>query len=263
MRKLLSIVFVCLLTIIFVGLYFYNRWKPLWSLENPKPFYFVSQHHDDTLRIVMIGDSWVENRPSNLNTIFQKKMSDISGRPVLFKLKGKGGEKSRGIYQLMFEDGVYGTKSLLSSGADYCVVFAGINDAAANLGKKQYVHNMQLILDFLLANRICPVLIEIPDVDIWNVYGDKPVKDLMVDYIRSLFTRCDMYNYLEYRDAFESMLNDRNLYDYVIFVSMRGWNGVGNDVNKELFLNDKMHLNIQGYAKLDSCIMDAIQKNLH
>lgn len=262
MKKLLGIVLVCMLTFFFVCLYYYYRWKPLWLQEEPRNNYPIIHYQDDTLRILMIGDSWGGMRTDSINKIFQTRLSEIIDRPIILKTKGSGGEKSRGIYRLMFEDDGNGTKQLLSSGVDYCIVFAGINDAAANLGKKQYLYYMKLISDFLLANNIRPVLIEIPDVNIWNVYGEKPIKDLLIDYIKSWMTQCGMYSYSEYREALQSLLKDSNLKDSVIYVKMSGWNGDGPAINRCLFLDDQIHLNQQGYLKLDSCIIDAIQKDL-
>ncbi len=262
MKKFLGVFFICLLALVSVSLYYFNRWKPLWALDVPIEIYSVAHHQDDTLRIVMIGDSWVGMRTDSLSCVFQKRLSSITDRPVLLKTKGKGGEKSRGIYQLMFEEDRFGSKPLLLSGADYCIVFAGINDAAANLGQKQYVHYMNQIIDFLLANHIRPVLIEIPDVNIWNVYGKKPIKDLTVDYIRSLMTGCGMYHFSEYRDALKTMLKDSALNDSVLYVPMRGWNGDGEEFNRLLCLDDQIHLNPQGYIKMDSCIIESIRKDL-
>lgn len=262
MKKIFGIVSICLLALLFVYLHFYYRWKPLWSLAPPKKAYHIAHHQDDTLRIVIIGDSWVGMRTDTINSIFKSRLSESVGRPVIIKSKGKGGEKSRGIYQLMFEDEGMGTKSLFSSGSDYCVVIAGINDAAANLGKNQFTHHIKLIIDFLLENGVRPILIEIPNVDIWNVYGGKPVKDLVVDYARSLMTGCGMYHYSEYRDALQLMLEDSKLMDSVIIVSMNSWNEESPDINKHFFLNDKIHLNHQGYCILDSCIIDAINQDL-
>lgn len=261
-RSLLVILIVSLLAMIFVSLYYYFHWKPLWAFEEPRKFYPIIHHQDDTLRIVMIGDSWAGMRTDSINMLFKTRLSEIIDMPVILNLKGRGGEKSHGIYRLMFEDDGYGTKQLLSSGVDYCIVFAGINDAAANLGKNQYLYHMKLILDFLLANNIRPVLIEIPDVNIWNVYVGKPIKDLLSDYIKSWMTQCGMYSYSEYREALQSLLKDSNLKDSVIYVKMSGWNGGGPAINKCLFLDDQIHLNQQGYLKLDSCIIDAIQKDL-
>lgn len=253
---------VSLLAMIFVSLYYYFRWKPLWSYEKPRTIYPIIHHQDDTLRIVMIGDSWVGMRTETSNNLFQKRLSTISGRPVILKSKGKGGEKSRGIYQLMFEEDGMGTKSLFSSGVDYCVVIAGINDAAANLGKKQFSYHMKLIIEFLLKNGIRPVLIEIPNVNLWNEYERKPIKDMVVDFIRSLMTRCGMYHFPEYREALRLMLEESKFSSPVIYVPMNGWNGKNYDLNKQLFIDDQKHLNQQGYLKLDSCIMNAIIRDL-
>ena len=262
MRKLFVIVFVVLLAMVLFVLYCYNRWESLWSLEKPKSIYSVTYHQDDTIRIIMIGDSWAVMRTDLLNIMFQERLSRIIERPVSLKTKGKGGEKSRGIYQLMFENGGFGTKQLLSGGADYCVIFAGINDAAANMGKKQYVYHMKLIINFMQLNNIRPVLIEIPNVNYWAVYGDKPLQDLIGDYMKSIMAGCGMYHYAEYREALWSMLNDSDLIDSVIYVSMKGWNGDSLEINKKLFFDDQKHLNYQGYVKLDSCIIDAICQDL-
>lgn len=260
MKKPLIIILVCLLAFLYVGLYYYNHWKPLWSLEKPRTIYSVEHLQDDTVRILMIGDSWVGLRTDSLNHLLHVRLSAKTGRPVIVRTKGKGGEKSRGIYQLLFESNGYGTKSLLLSGADYCIVIAGINDAAANLGKKQYIHHIKLIIDFLLANNIRPVLIEIPDVNIWKIYGEKPIKDMMVDFIKSKMTRCGMYQYSEYRQALQLLSKEYN--DSVLYVSMKGWNGDGPGLNECLFLDDQIHLNQRGYIELDSCIVDIISQDL-
>lgn len=262
MRKFVCIVFICLLALICIALCYFYRWKSQWALEEPKTLYHITHHQDDTLRIVMIGDSWVGMRTDSIDDQFQNRLSTFIGRPVKNKTKGKGGEKSRGIYHLMFENDGFGTKPLLSDGANYCVVIAGINDAAANLGKKQYVHYMKYILELLLANDIRPVLIEIPDVNIWNVYGEKPIKDLTVDFIRSLMTGCEMYNYHEYREALFSMLTNEHLLNQIVYVPMICWNGEDVLINLSLFMMDKIHLNRYGYERLDNCIAAAIAKDL-
>lgn len=262
MKRLLSFFAFIVLSIIIVNISYYYRWKTMWSLEEPKEVYHITHRQDDTLRIAMIGDSWVGMRTDAQNDTFRVRLSEKINSPVIVKTKGKGGEKSRGIYQLMFLEDGFGTRPLLSEGVDYCVVIAGINDAASNLGKKQYVHHMRLMLDFLLANDIRPILIEVPNVNIWNVYGGKPYKDLIVDYIRSFMTGSGMYHYSEYREALLSMLVDKKILESVLYIPMKEWNGYGEDINKHLFLNDQIHLNQQGYIKVDSCIIEAISQDL-
>lgn len=262
MKKRIIIVVLSLVATFASGYwYLYNRWKYLWALENPKLVYPVLHHQDDTLRVIMIGDSWVGMRTDYQNNLFKSRMSEQIDKPVILNAKGKGGEKSRGIYQLMFEKDGYGVQSLLIDGADYCAVFAGINDAASNKGVDQYLYHYKLILDFLLKNKIRPIVIEIPDVNIWTIYGTKPIKDLFGDYLRSTMTGCDMYNYREYRKALIDMLLKDNLMKDVLLVSMKDWNGESETIKKELFLDDQIHLNQRGYEMLDSCIVVSIAED--
>ena len=162
----------------------------------------------------------------------------------------------------MFEDEGYGTKELLSSGADYCIVFAGINDAAANLGTKQFLHHYRLILDFLVAEGIKPIVVEIPDVNIWNVYKDKPIKDFVVDFVKSRKTNCNMYEVKEYRKQLRSDLAKNDWLGKVLYIQVQSWNTSGLSVNEQLFMPDQVHLNSLGYKRLDSCIAAAIYSDL-
>ena len=75
-------------------------------------------------------------------------------------------------------------------------------------------------------------------------------------------TGCGMYHYSEYRKALRSMSEERKYQGYIIYVPMKEWNGHGMDLNKNLFLNDQVHLNQKGYIKVDSCIIDAISRDL-
>lgn len=245
--------FFILLVVIYGTLYY--RWRHLWALEEIHQPYQVQSHHDDTLRVVMIGDSWAGmHNEAGLDSFLQDQLNVLTACPVMIKSCGRGGEKSRGIYNLMFEYGKYGTRSILSEGPDYCIVMAGINDAAANWGVDQYLYHYRLILDFLLSHNIRPVIVEIPDVDIWTLYSQKPKNDLLGDYLKSMMTGCDMYNYHRYRDALLSMLQEEDLMKEIVLVPMKEWNGNRESINKFLFLEDQIHLNRRGYELLDSCI---------
>lgn len=264
MRKVILVCFVCVLLFFSFFKYCQYRWKHLWVFESEKKPYPVMCHEDDTIRVAMIGDSWAEMHSfNNMDSILQLRISNQTGLPVKMTSKGKGGEKSRGIYQLLFDDkDNNGTKTTIASGIDYCIVSAGINDASANLGPRMYCYHMQLIIRFLLYNNIRPVVIEIPDVNIWHVYGKKPLKDFVSDYIRSLISHCKMYQIKEYRDSLRSMLINENLMDSVIYIRMIDWNGSDIGINQQLFLNDQIHLNKNGYELIDSCIANAISADI-
>lgn len=255
------ILFVSLIAGFYV--YYYSRWKHLWAMDASIPSYEVKSRIDDTLKVVMIGDSWAGlHHEDGMDAYLLSKLQEKVKRPLSVISKGKGGEKSRGIYQLMFSTDCYGTKTLFASKPDYCIISAGINDAAANLGARQYCHYYRQILDFLLTCHIRPVVLEIPNVNIWHLYGGKPIKDLVIDFVRSKMTGCKMYHVQEYREALNKMLIDEHLMEKVVYVPMEDWNDGGPDINKDLFMADQIHLNRHGYEKLDSCIALAISKDL-
>lgn len=259
----LAVVVSCIMILLLVSLYYYHRWKVLWELEEPRPIYSVSHNDTDTLRVVMIGDSWAEiHSELQMDSILQQYLFQLTFRPVEVISKGKGGMTSRGIYDLMFKTDGYGTKPLIDLGVDYCIISAGINDASANLGTHQYCYYMKLIIQLLLANGIRPVIIEAPDVNIWKLFGKRPYKSILVDYARCIMTGSRMYHYAEYRDALKKMLISNQLMGSVVYVSMNGWNGEGTDLNLDLFLDDQLHLNRKGYELLDSCVASAIALDL-
>lgn len=264
MRRVIIICLACVVILFSFYEYYQYRWQNLWVFENERTPYPVICHEDDTIRVAMIGDSWAEMHASNkMDSILQLKISSQTGQPVIMTSKGKGGEKSRGIYQLLFDDNdKYGTKEIIASGLDYCVISAGINDASANLGPRLYCYFMRHIIKFLLSNKIRPVLIEIPDVNLWKVHGRKPLKDLASDYLRSIMTHCKMYQMGEYRDSLRAMLINENLMDSVIYIHAYEWNGNDTAINQQLFLNDQIHLNKKGYELLDSCIAKKITSNI-
>ena len=260
------IIFFLLLVLIFFGIvygYYYFQWRSFWSIAQPLPSYTTSKKSDDTLRVVMIGDSWAAlhsdlGMDDYLHTLLEH---DILG-PIAIISRGKGGEKSRGIYELMFETGGHGTKPLFQKGMDYCIISAGINDAAANIGTKQFCAHYRMILDFLLDHNIRPIIIEVPDVDLWHLYARKSKKDIIADYLRSTMSCCGMYNYSEYREALNKMLKNENLMEFVIYIPMREWNGKGTKLNDKLFMPDRIHLNKEGYKRLDASIANAIVRDL-
>lgn len=252
--------FFVLLVSIFI--YKYHKWNYLWALDDPIEAYPVKHVVDDTIRVLMIGDSWVGMRTDSLNNSFQSRLSKIVERPVVLKSNGKGGEKTKGIYQSLFETGKYGSLPFVVDGVDYCVIFAGINDATANIGTLQYCHYYSQIIKFLLNCNICPIVIEIPNVDIWHVYESKPIKDYVSDYAKSMMTGCKMYNYHEYRESLLNMLNEQRLIDRVLLVKMDTWNRYSPPIDSTIFLDDKIHLNRLGYKKIDESIAMIIAEDL-
>lgn len=263
LRKILFLLIAVLLSFGVLYGYYFSRWRHFWSIAQPLKSYEITEKSDDTLRVIMIGDSWAGiHQESQMDTFLCSELKKRVSQPVKVLSKGKGGAKSKGIYQLMFESDGDGTKTLFQKAPDYCIISAGINDAAANLGTKQFCAHYLMILSFLLEHKIIPIIIEIPDVDLWHLYGGKPKKDLLVDFFKSTMSRCRVYNYSEYREALKKMLKDENIIASVIYVPMKEWNGKETALNDELFVSDRIHLNKKGYERLDVCIANAIVKNL-
>ena len=260
-KKLLILMCVIVLLSVFIYSVEYNRWKHLWELVAPIESYTIAHQKDDTIKVVMIGDSWAGMHDGTIgDSVLEKELERSINCPVRFRSSGKGGATSREIYELIFDNGKNGNRQFFQNGVDYCIIFAGINDAAANLGTSQFCHNYRHIIEFLLENRIRPVVVEIPDVRIRSLYIGKPLKDLAVDYLRSIMTRCSIYNYSEYREALNDMLSGSGLIDSVLYVKMTEWNKVCPNISEGLFVEDGIHLNNYGYQQLDSCIVSALTK---
>ena len=253
------IIIGCLLLFCLAYGFYYIRWRDLWSICQQEPIYKTKKCNDDTLRVVMIGDSWASlHSELHMDSYLCSELGKGISCPIMVASKGKGGEKSRGIYRYMFQNTGCGTKTLFIVEPDYCIVLAGINDAAANWGTKQFCAHYKMILNFLLSKHIRPVIIEIPDVDIWHIYGDKSWKDLMADFVKSTMTGCRMYHFHEYREALKVMLFEEHLMEQVVYIPMECWNEERERINQNLLMADRIHLNRRGYEKLDACIAKAI-----
>lgn len=247
------------------------RWEDILSPARAVGGYEVARHDDDTLRVVMIGDSWAGMHSETLcDTLLQGWLARLTGASVRVESNGRGGAKSKEVYGLMFratapaEEQRLGrcTQQQLQRGADYCIVMAGINDAAACLGTRYYCENYRLIIDFLLAAGIRPVVVEMPRVDIAGLYGGKPLKDRAVDWLRSAMTDCRMYDVAPYGQRLLAMLDEQGLADSVVLVRKEQWNADGVADQRGLYLPDGIHLNARGYGVLDSCLATAIADDL-
>lgn len=132
MKKFFIIGFPCFAVLLLAYAYYYNMWKVLWELEYPSPIDTVFLHHDDTLCVIMIGDSWIEMySKQKLDLELKRHICELTSHPVKVTSKGKVGKSSREIYDLKYKENGYSPKLLIVSRADYCVISAGINNASA------------------------------------------------------------------------------------------------------------------------------------
>lgn len=248
-------------SIIICYIHYFNQWKHIWERCPQIPLYTIDQHEDDTLRVGMIGDSWAYlHDVIQMDTFLSRHLADMLHKPVKVVSKGKNGEITREIYKYMFTYGVNGTRCFFDNGLDYCIISAGINDAVRNLGVKQYAYHYRLIIDFLNSNSVCPIVIEIPDANIWDSQFNKPYKEIAVDYVRSIMVGSPMYNCAKYRDELKNTLINDSLLKDIIYIPLSAWNGTQLSLRNDLSLSDHIHLNLKGYEKLDSAIIYEIIK---
>lgn len=233
----IAIVSICATLLTVRGCSYYG------SVDEQAP-YPCSQYHDDTLRLIIIGDSWAfmhQPYDNRLARLIQEK----TGRPTSVRSFGICGYTSKDFYLATMND--ERLKAFLTDGADYCFISLGINDTYKKTGADLYATHTAYLLRFLLHNHIRPILMEIPDYDIDYAYQHQtPFKKALRQLsIRITDSQMDCRN--DYRQALQERLRKDSLTHQILLVPSQNW-------NMDLYQPDRMHLNEKGYAALDSCI---------
>lgn len=213
---------------------------------------------DDTLHIAYIGDSWAYFHNEHDCTIPQI-LECLLHQPIKVHSYGICGLTSKEIYENMFNNADF-RFFLQKQGYDYCFISAGINDTYKKMSISYYQHSMKGIIQFLLANDIHPIILEIPDYDIQKAYNwqkslRKALRDVTM-YINNVPVDCKQM----YRDALQELINQKGYHNKISIIRYKSWNNNYQDDLQHLYLKDGMHLNSVGYAKLDSAIVDVITK---
>lgn len=234
--------------------------------EELPPYDIPPRVKDDTLRIAIIGDSWADYHTSlSGDTIIFNAAKKITSVPVKTDTRGKKGALSKEIYYFMFEDKTIEhsyeqdrcTQPLIEAHPDYCVIFAGINDVTFLRPISFYTENMRLIINLLLHNGIRPVVMEIPIVNFKYPIPMFPFRERWFYRIRSLLMGTLRNKGTDYQYALTDMLAGHQLKDSVVYITSKQWNPEG-CLDETMFLEDHLHLNLNGYQKLDSCIATEI-----
>ena len=237
------------------------------------PIYDIGPRpNDDTLRVAVIGDSWAEYHTSlECDTIFCRYAKRLTSRPVKSFSRGHSGKITKEIYYEMFSDRTVEhtwdvdrcTQPLIEQHPDYCIIMAGINDWRLFKSDDFYVGNYRLMLNLLIKNGIRPVVMEMPNVDMGYFHGNRKFYRRWMFNALSLVTGTDdsYGSAQDYRDAMRKMLQESDLDDKVLFIPISAWNPGGVDANPEIFLDDRLHLNLDGYHVLDSCMAYEVMKD--
>lgn len=259
-----GVVFVALL--LSVILYFIPQYRFFYVPEELPLYTIRKTYQDDTLRIAFIGDSWADYHTLlSGDTIIVNAGKRIYDKPVKAMTRGKKGALSKEIYYFMYSDMTVEhsnepdrcTQPLIEAHPDYCVVFAGINDVTYLRPLSYYAENMRLIIRLLLHNKIRPVVMEIPIVEFTEPMGRKIFRERVFFRVRAVLMGTDNNQGADYQNALKDMLAKTKLQDSVLYISAKQWNPAG-ATDTTMFLTDRLHLNLNGYHRLDSCIISKI-----
>lgn len=237
-------------------------WRPFYMPAEPVRSYAVAHPDDDTLRVVMIGDSWVYfHETLRRDSTFEEKLKKMIGhRKVKVTAKGKGGAVSGEIYERMSAERMLATEydlnnctqPILEQGADYCVISAGINDARQRRGTPYYVTNYFHIIRLLLSQGICPVVMEIPHVEVDEAFVGNTIYYRIRSRMAMSVLKTGLYGTHDYRQALKDSLEAHQLMDSIVYISYDKWNPEGWHDKRDIYTDDHFHLNLAGYEILDS-----------
>ncbi len=253
MKKIVIVLSVILLSAICVicGTKGYSYYSP----AKERPIYQTVQHHDDTIRIAYIGDSWAfghQYHNCEIADILSKELS----RPVIVSSYGIGGLTSKEIYHALYE--IDGLRHFMERGYDYCYISAGINDTYKKMSTSYYQKSMDCIIRFLLTNNIHPIIQEIPDYNINKTYQNQKQKKKFIRRLSMLINHTKMDCKQDFRDALNELITEKGYHNKVSIIRYKSWNNNYEHDLKRLYLIDGMHLNEKGYNTLDSIIAKEI-----
>lgn len=225
-----------------------------------QPYIIPQKAHDDTIRIAYIGDSWAfQHREHNCR--IPSSLEDYLHMPIKVYSYGICGQTSKEFYESIYYNS--DLKHFLQKRKyDYCFISLGINDTYRKMSTEYYQHSMDYILKFLLANNIYPIILEIPDYDIIKAYDRQKLSRKILRNLSMYINNTSLNCKQSFRDALYEMIQKKEYSSKVNIIRYKTWNQHGNNDLHTLYLNDGMHLNERGYAKLDSCISDVCKNNM-
>ena len=245
------IILICIGTIIVSLTLFIMFTQHYYSPAKEIKSFKIEHHDDDTIRIAFIGDSWAffhKHHTCKMDSVINSRIH----RPVKVMSEGGCGATSRFICNGISPKGPI--SNIICQRPDYCILSAGINDSHLKMGKEFYTHNMSLILHFLKKNNITPIILEIPDYDIYKVYSELPQWKKVFRRFSMFVTGSSMDCRNEYRQELSNMLQKDFTPGQIHVLGYDQWPSDALHDTPELYRKDRIHLNEKGYALLDSCL---------
>ena len=254
-RKVLYIsIFIAVCIIIGLAYNFYRYYAPP-CIKQP---YQINATPDDTLRIAYIGDSWAFMHKDHMCKI-ASILEDSIHKPVKVHSYGICGLTSKEIYENMFDNS--DLRLFLSKRRyQYCYISAGINDTYKKMSTSYYQQSMDGIIQLLLSNHIYPILQEIPDYDIHMSFERQKPSRILLRRFSMIINNTPLDCKQGFRDALDEIIHKKNYTDKLSILRYKSWNKDGEKDLKVLYRCDKLHLNENGYATIDSAIAKEILK---
>lgn len=245
------ILLIITLCCIALGLAFYNYYIP----PTERKAYMIPRHHDDTLRIAYLGDSWAAMHKEH-ECVIAQMVEDSINRPVKVSSFGIHGKTSKEIYDNLFDN--MDMRHFIMQGFDYCFISAGINDTYKKMSTDYYMISMDYMIRFMLTNHISPIILEIPDYNISKAYDRQQTVRKNLRKISTLITGTQMDCKQVFRKALEDLISNNNYRHKISVIKYQEWNSNYNEDLRSYYVSDGMHLNQTGYLRLDSCIAQHI-----
>ena len=216
----------------------------------------MRKESEDTLRIAYIGDSWAYWHKDH-NCKIAILLEDTLQHPVRVHSYGICGRTSREIYEDMFENSDF-KEFLTKRRYEFCYVSAGINDTHKKMSIPYYQQSINNMIQLLLTNNIHPIIQEIPDYDIIKIDDNQKFYKKMARRIYMYFQNIPIDCKQMFRNALDDIIQDKGYQDRVSIIRYKSWNNDYSNDLKHLYSQDHLHLNENGYAKLDSAIAKEI-----
>ena len=214
--------------------------------------YIIPHHHDDTLRIAYIGDSWAAMHQEH-RCIIEQMISERIHQPVKVVSFGLHGKTSKEIYESLFDN--YDMHTFMAQGFNLCFISAGINDTYKKMSAAYYKTSMDCIIQFMFANDIRPIILEIPDYDIDRAYNMQRANRKLLRRASMLITDTKIDCKQDFRNALHELIQEKGYQDKVDVIQFIEWNNNYQNDLRTYYIADGMHLNQEGYLRLDSIIV--------
>lgn len=121
---------------------------------------------------------------------------------------------------------------------------------------------MNNIIQFMLYNHIRPIILEIPDYNIIEVYDNIKGYKKTIRQLSMLINWTQIDCKQQFRDALIELTQEKGYQDKVCILRYKLWNSDYTNDLRNLYISDHFHLNERGYTILDSMIVKTILKDL-